>query len=330
LRESQSRLDVLRERRRQDVDLPVQRVVQDLGALLAGTAVAHHALGRPSASTRFEAGEPTALAAEAGRVQQIAEQALADVSGAAWDLRQAVQGKLNEADDAVRAAGFASRDELEHELELVKRTGGATETRLRDAERQIPVARDLDQRIARGTGTADTLGELHRLLSDSQFVRHVIERRQRMLLVVASETLGAMTGRRYGFSADFQVVDRLSGQPRSTKTLSGGETFLASLALSLALVEIAGRAGGKLDALFLDEGFGSLDANALDEAMGALERRAGQGRLVAVVSHIKAVAERIETVLEVAKQPGGSVARWRDGTRAQELVEQELEAGLLT
>ena len=60
---------------------------------------------------------------------------------------------------------------------------------------------------------------------------------------------------------------QLTGTTRGVKTLSGGETFLASRALALALVELAGRGGGRLDALFLDEGFGSLDANALAEAL---------------------------------------------------------------
>ena len=104
---------------------------------------------------------------------------------------------------------------------------------------------------------------------------------------------------------------------------------MASLALALALVEIATRAGGRLDALFLDEGFGSLDASALDEALSALERRASAGRLVAVISHVKAVAERIETVLEVTHGPRGSQAAWRDPTERAAMVEEELEVGLL-
>src|SRR5438132_3569262 len=61
-------------------------------------------------------------------------------------------------------------------------------------------------------------------------------------------------------SRTFEIVDRLTGLPRGVKTLSGGETFLASQALALGLVELAGRGGGRLDSLFLDEGFGSLDA----------------------------------------------------------------------
>ena len=111
-----------------------------------------------------------------------------------------------------------------------------------------------------------------------------------------------MSGGRYGFSEDFQIVDRTSGQPRSPKTLSGGETFQASLALALGLVELAGRSGGRLSSLFLDEGFGTLDANALDEALEELERRAAAGRVIGVISHLRSVADRIEHVLRVDKE----------------------------
>ena len=170
--------------------------------------------------------------------------------------------------------------------------------------------------------------ELARLLQDAQFVGHVIERRQRQLLIVASEILGSMSGEAYGFAEDFEIVDRSTAQPRPTRTLSGGETFLASLALALALVEIAGRSGTQLDALFLDEGFGSLDASALDEALSALELQAGGGRLVAVVSHVRAVAERIETVLEVTRTAAGSRADWRAGADRELMLTAELEGRL--
>ena len=138
-----------------------------------------------------------------------------------------------------------------------------------------------------------------------------------------------MTGDAYGFASDFEIVDRSTNQPRPTRTLSGGETFLASLALALALVEIAARSGTQLDALFLDEGFGSLDANALDEALSSLELQASGGRLVAVVSHVRAVAERIETVLEVTRSAAGSSAEWRGAAERELMLAEELEAKLL-
>lgn len=134
-----------------------------------------------------------------------------------------------------------------------------------------------------------------------------------------------MSGGQYGFAEDFQIVDRQTGQARSSRTLSGGETFQASLSLALGLVELAGRSGGRLDALFLDEGFGALDANALQEALAELERRATGGRLVGVVSHIRTVAEAIEQVLLVTRGPAGSQARWI--TRAEREAEVEREIG---
>jgi len=87
--------------------------------------------------------------------------------------------------------------------------------------------------------------------------------------------------------------------------------------------------GTQLDALFLDEGFGSLDANALDEALSALELQASGGRLVAIVSHVRAVAERIETVLEVTRSAAGSRAEWRGAAERELMLAEELEARLL-
>jgi exonuclease SbcC len=139
-----------------------------------------------------------------------------------------------------------------------------------------------------------------------------------------------MTKNRYGFSQEFDVVDRLTGEPRSVMTLSGGETFLASLALALGLVELAGREGGRLDALFLDEGFGSLDANALTDALEALDQQAAKGRMVAVISHLHAVAESIERVLRVERTPAGSRVQWLSESERAALLEQEATAGLLT
>jgi exonuclease SbcC len=157
----------------------------------------------------------------------------------------------------------------------------------------------------------------------------VVDRKQQSLLVVASKLFGDMTKDRYGFSQDFQVVDRLTGEPRSVMTLSGGESFLASLSLALGLVELAGREGGRLDALFLDEGFGSLDADALGEALEALHDQSAKGRLVAVISHLRAVAETIEQVLLVTRAPAGSRVAWLGDAERTALVEEEASTGLL-
>lgn len=326
LREEEERVVACRAR---EVDRPRELESRRLLELASQLDAALTAMGRPRRRARPMPTDPEPLAAWGCALQEATERVVASLVEAAEKLRERAGERWAQALSRLRRAGVGDARELGVLLERTQREAGGLEHRLQQARAQVPVAAALDRRILLGLEVAGSLRELCRLLGDAQFVGHVIEERQRLLLAVASETLGGMTGGRYGFSADFQVVDGLSGQPRSTKTLSGGETFLASLALALALVEIASRAGGRLDSLFLDEGFGSLDANALDDALAALERRAGQGRLVAVVSHIGAVAERIESVLEVSRRPAGSTARWREGPARDTLVERELEGRLL-
>jgi exonuclease SbcC len=198
------------------------------------------------------------------------------------------------------------------------------------ATEQTPQVAELAAKIEQGQGLLGALDELTRLLSDNKFVAYVVIRKQQTLLAIATEVLGSMTGNRYGFSETFEIVDRLTGLPRGVKTLSGGETFLASLALALGLVELAGRGGGRLDALFLDEGFGSLDANSLAEALDALGRQAETGRLVAVISHLRSVAEAMDRVLAVTTGPAGSQVHWLGGDERDELIAEDVEAGLLS
>ena len=158
----------------------------------------------------------------------------------------------------------------------------------------------------------DALEELCRLLADGQFIGWLVGRRQQTLLVVASELLAGMTDDRFRFAENFTIVDRRAGVARNAKTLSGGETFLASLALALGMAELAARSGGRIGSLYLDEGFGALDPNTLDEAIDALEQRASAGQMIMVISHVPAVAERIDRVLEVRPSPTGSTAEWLD------------------
>lgn len=91
---------------------------------------------------------------------------------------------------------------------------------------------------------------------------------------------------------------------RATRSLSGGERFLCSLALALALSRTGAR-GGLAATLFIDEGFGSLDAASLDIALDALERLQSQGRQVGVISHVEAMQDRIAVRIRVERQGGG-------------------------
>ncbi|MCL1800679.1 MAG: SMC family ATPase, partial [Promicromonosporaceae bacterium] len=104
-----------------------------------------------------------------------------------------------------------------------------------------------------------------------------------------------------------RVVDAHTGTARPTQSLSGGEKFLASLALALGLAEtVSDRAGGiNLDTLFIDEGFGSLDPETLETAMETLDDLREHGRTVGVISHVEAMHERIPAQITVSEVPGG-------------------------
>ncbi len=110
---------------------------------------------------------------------------------------------------------------------------------------------------------------------------------------------------------DLDVIDYYNGTKRSVRTLSGGEAFQASLSLALGLSEeIQSSTGGiKLDAMFVDEGFGSLDEEALQKALSALSSLAAGNRLVGIISHVSYLKEQITPQIRVIKQPtGGSTA----------------------
>lgn len=136
------------------------------------------------------------------------------------------------------------------------------------------------------------------------------------LIVLANQRLKYLTSRyalEKSTEADglgIHVIDRdLGDERRSTRSLSGGERFLVSLALALALAGLEGR-DSFIDTLFIDEGFGSLDGATLDIAIDALENLQGQGRRVGVISHVEALQQRIATKVCVERRGGGkSVVR---------------------
>lgn len=196
--------------------------------------------------------------------------------------------------------GLRQETSLDHELAELRRR----------AERAAALTRELGEirgRHAVYRQLADDLGS-------DRFQAYLLEEAFAELVRGASERLLALSGRyTLEFSNNaFQVLDHENARERrSAETLSGGETFLASLALALELSQQVQRAAGAvhLDSLFIDEGFGTLDPDTMDTVADAIFSLPVGGRLVGIITHIPELTDRIPARLRVEKRPDGSEVR---------------------
>jgi DNA repair protein SbcC/Rad50 len=243
-------------------------------------------------------------------------------------LRTELTSKIDEARVAAMSletdlAGTTQQlEQLRAELELP--SGATIETVFADARSTAEVARNeaatAEKQLARSKELKKEEQEVKARrglfkvlttdLTAQQFIAFLLEERTRLLLELGSERLHTMTGNRYRLELDekndLEVVDELDADKRrSVDTLSGGETFLASLALAIALAEVVTRAGGRLQCFFLDEGFGSLDPESFDLAMDGIERIVAEGRLIGLVSHVPALRDRVEDQIVLEKGEDG-------------------------
>ena len=251
------------------------------------------------------------LAAQAA-AQRTAEQRSEDDETSAGDARGADDMALREAPTDPQAV-LAAAAEARNESQLRARTAvgdrddfAAIMDDLLALRAILQEAEELEQ----------ALTDLDKALKPGAFLKWLTLRRSRSLLANASRMLLEISGNRYAFAdpgeneAQWRVLDKDSGQPRSPASLSGGEQFIASLALALGMVEMMAQSGGRLESLFLDEGFGALDRHNLNAAVEALATVADRGRMVGVISHVRAVADEIDNVLAVTRTAAGSRVEW--------------------
>jgi exonuclease SbcC len=173
---------------------------------------------------------------------------------------------------------------------------------------------ELEAAIARQRAENALYSQLGRELRSDRIVDFLQSEALCVLAAAASKHLSDLSNGRYRLSYEqerFRVLDAWNGdERRNVKTLSGGETFLASLALALALSEqvqmLAVTERERLESLFLDEGFGTLDASTLDVVVAAIEKLGGDGRLVGIITHVPELAERLPVKLQIQKSPRGS------------------------
>ena len=244
-----------------------------------------------------------------------------DLAGLDPDLAPHVQAVAR-----TTAAALASAEEAEQEVRTAHDAATAMVTRFSQRLDEVRGAEESCDRLVEATETVIRLANLargmdgHRRVTLTTYVlRHWFEQ----VVAAANVRLSAMSSGRYELKRidegetrrqraglTLAVIDRHTGEERSPKSLSGGETFYTSLALALGLADVVrAEAGGvDLDTLFIDEGFGTLDADTLDQVMGVIDDLRDRGRVIGIVSHVADLKDRVAERLEVRRIADGSSA----------------------
>jgi len=153
-----------------------------------------------------------------------------------------------------------------------------------------------------------------------QYFKQIIHEANKRLLTMSNHQFilklkeEANTGRKTNEGLDLSVYSLVTDSERDVKTLSGGESFLAALAMALGLSDIVERSAGAIhpDMMFIDEGFGSLDARSRQQAIEVLNNLAGDSRMVGIISHVTELKEQIDRKLVVNRTDKGSRAVWAE------------------
>lgn len=229
---------------------------------------------------------------------------------------------------------------LEQQLEEQKKLRAETwkavsawESHMREIRRAQESLQDRQERIEAGSREYGYMKELENIASGNNskklvFEQYVLAGYFEEILEAANIRFGRMTGGRYEMhrtqevgdgrtkdNLEVEVLDFYTGKTRSVRTLSGGETFKASLALALGLSDVIQAASGgvRVDTLFIDEGFGALDSESLDQACRALMSLVETDRLIGIISHVQELKERIGRQIVVDKCGSGSRVRLENG-----------------
>jgi len=305
------------------IDRLGDRLAADHGPLLERAA---RAIGKKEAPPTLPA-HPAA--AEPGKLKEHAERKAAALTSLADRLTGEVADHATLEDRLLEEAMERVGDLVEPSpsLEpLAQAVNLACRTAAADVATASKRAEDLADRLDRKKQLAEEVKELdHRAtlfrqlaleLRADRLIAFLQAEALQLLAAAGSERLAGLSDGRYRLACrddEFLVVDTWNGdEERSVRTLSGGETFLASLALALALADqvrslsVTDRA--RLESLFLDEGFGTLDAETLRTVTDAIEQLGSDGRLVGVITHVRELAEQFPRI-EVEKTPRGSHVR---------------------
>ena len=268
------------------------------------------------------------------RAAEQAGQTLREKSDAVLRTRSAAQQLRQQLEDAPKIDVQADLDaqtqaQTQRREKLAQKEGAdgriaANAAALSGLRRQLAALTALESRYAWVRALADTAGGTVRGKAKLSLEAYVQTTYFEQIIRRANLRLTVMTDGQYELKRraeaenrqsqsglELDVIDHCNGSERSVKSLSGGESFLASLALALGLSDvIQSSAGGvRLDTMFVDEGFGSLDDQALNQAMKALLTLTEGDRLVGIISHVSDLKQRIDRQIVVTKTLTGSAAR---------------------
>jgi exonuclease SbcC len=202
-------------------------------------------------------------------------------------------------------------------LEAVVAAHTSVESDRKRVEEAIAKSAQLRERVGALEHEQATAHELslHLSAKPGRFPGWIVNAALKRLVEGATGILDQLSQGQYALATDetgnFLVIDRNNAnEKRSARTLSGGETFLASLSLALALADqlgdLAAQGAARLEAIFLDEGFGTLDPETLDTVAATVENLAAGGRMVGIVTHVRELAERVPLQFRVRKDAGSS------------------------
>ena len=203
----------------------------------------------------------------------------------------------------------ADLQQIEQDLQLASENRASIKAWLEQAQQRRQESQDLEERKVALQAQEQIYHTLSQDLQSNKFQEYILDSLQQELANRASVLLQQLSEDRYILqieSGDYWVSDNWNGgEKRRIRTLSGGETFAASLSMALALSEKLSM-GIELGSLFLDEGFGTLDSETLESVTQILESLRQQDRLIGVITHIQSLAERLPTQIHVRKSINGS------------------------
>ena len=200
---------------------------------------------------------------------------------------------------------------LKNEISTLRKDIGSKENELNNIEKSLESIKELSKELKKEEHELSLLDEVNKLIMGNKFVEYVATNQLKYIALEASKRLGTITRGRYALEIDenlnFIMRDNMNGgQRRSVDSLSGGETFLTSLSLALALSsQIQLKGSSPLEFFFLDEGFGSLDTDLLDVVMESLENLHSDNLSIGIISHVEELKNRVPVKLLVTSSDVG-------------------------